>query len=68
MKSILLWGLLCYCVFGNAQVLEGTIVSPENLPLENATVLNNTTGEHAFTNAAGQFRLRNVTAADQVFI
>lgn len=68
MKSILLWGLLCYCVFGNAQVLEGTIVNPENLPLENATVLNNTSGEHAFTNAAGQFRLRNVTAGDQLFI
>lgn len=68
MKSILLWGLLCYCVFGNAQVLEGTIVNPENLPLENATVLNNTSGEHAFTNAAGQFRLRNATAGDQLFI
>ena len=50
-----------------AQNLEGTVINPENKPLEYVGVFNKITGQHAHTNASGVFILPKTSEKDSVY-
>lgn len=64
MKHKLLWVLACCALNLNAQQLKGIIQSQSNLPLENVSIFNTTSGTHAHTNANGNFTIEDTSFND----
>jgi len=68
MKSILIWGVLLICAYGQSQTLTGKVVAQDNTPLQDVAVYNKTTSQHSHTNSLGIFTLDNVSVQDQIYI
>jgi len=68
MKSILIWGVLLICAYGQSQTLTGKVVTQDNTPLQDVAVYNKTTSQHSHTNSLGIFTLDNVSVQDQIYI
>lgn len=66
MKRIILWGLLLCFGIAQSQSLKGTVMNPNNTPLENVAVFDRNSGNHTHTDSSGRFSLENVKENDQV--
>lgn len=64
MKHKLLWVLACCALNLHAQRLKGNIQTQSNVPLENVSIFNTTSGAHTHTNANGNFTIENTSFND----
>lgn len=51
----------------SAHELTGTVVAPDDKPIEGVGVYNKTTGGYTYTNISGYFELDDISVGDQIF-
>ncbi len=49
------------------QTIKGTILTDENIPLENANLFNKNSGQHSHSNTTGFFSIKNTVAGDSLY-
>ncbi len=68
MKSKLLWVILLFCAFTNAQTLSGVVKNQNNQPIEDVAIFNKNSSTHSHTNTNGEFTIDKTNTNDQLYI
>ena len=69
MKTNFVWVIfLCGVATTYAQQLKGTILTQNNIPIEDVSIFNNNAGTHTHTNSNGNFILEKTAVGDEIYV